>query len=184
MAIHPNGAVWVRTRLAGGDRRSIGRVPEVINAVRRDDTLFHALAKAMDDPDSVVAMRACDAVEKLTAADASALRPWVGLILQRLARRPEAEIRWHVAQLLPRLALTSLRRKQIRRILSDFSRDESRIVRVFAMQAMWDIGRSDPVFSRDARKVAKKAIAAGPPALRARARKLLSNTSPKRRKSL
>jgi hypothetical protein len=55
----------------------------------------------------------------------------------------QQEVRWHVAQLLPRLALTASRRARAITILRGFVDDDSRIVWTFAMQALADLAEHD-----------------------------------------
>jgi len=54
------------SQLAGGDRRSIGRVPEAVQQVLEDPASFPALFEGMARPDPAIRMRAADAVEKIT----------------------------------------------------------------------------------------------------------------------
>jgi hypothetical protein len=49
-----------------GDRRSIGRVNEVVEDVLRDPVLFGAVFAGMVSEYPIVRMRAADAVEKIT----------------------------------------------------------------------------------------------------------------------
>jgi hypothetical protein len=58
-------------KLAGGDRRSIGRSDEVL----ADPSLFDVLFKGMLHEDPLVRMRAADAVEKITARHPEYLQP-------------------------------------------------------------------------------------------------------------
>jgi hypothetical protein len=51
-------------------------------------------------------MRAADAVEKVTRQRPDLLQPWKKPILEQLSVLPEKELRWHIAQLIPRLTLT------------------------------------------------------------------------------
>ena len=60
-------AVPLLTLLTGADRRSIGRVLEVVAMVLAEPALLAQLIAGMCHADPVVAMRASDAAEKLTA---------------------------------------------------------------------------------------------------------------------
>jgi hypothetical protein len=88
----------MRVLLAGGDRRSIGRVPEVVAAVQATPALLAELVAAMADDDPVVRMRAADAVEKVTAAHPAWLTPYTAQLLGPIAAFPQQEMRWHGAQ--------------------------------------------------------------------------------------
>ena len=57
----------ILSRLRGADRRSIGNVDEVIDAVQKRPDLFKDLVNGLFDRDPVVRMRAADAMEKLSS---------------------------------------------------------------------------------------------------------------------
>ena len=163
----------LRAALSGGDRRSIGRVPEVIRYVMDEPALFEQLIPLMNDGDSVVAMRACDAVEKLTADHASRLEGHNAFILTQVAHRTEAEIRWHVAQLLPRLLLSARQKPLAISILRGYLNDKSSIVRSCALESFCMLAGSDEAMRDEAKAVATEAAVSGTPAMKARARRLL-----------
>jgi HEAT repeat protein len=64
-------------------------------------------------------------------------------VLTEVAAIDQQEVRWHVAQLLPRLALTPPQRAQAITILRGFLDDDSRIVRTIAIQAVADLAEHD-----------------------------------------
>ena len=102
----------VLRKLGGGDRRSIGRVDEVVAHVLAEPELFEALFDGLSVADPLVRMRAADAVEKITAKHADWLKPYKRRLLGPVAAIEQQEVRWHVAQLLPRLALTAKERSK------------------------------------------------------------------------
>ena len=53
--------------LAGGDRRSIGRVDEVVANVLDDPALFDKLFHGIVGDDLLIRMRAADAAQRVTA---------------------------------------------------------------------------------------------------------------------
>jgi hypothetical protein len=89
-------------RLKGGDRRSIGRVPEVVAEVLANPGLFGSLFRAMNAADPLVRMRAADAVEKITVHTPAILRPYKKDLIDIAETATQQEVRWHVAQLLSR----------------------------------------------------------------------------------
>jgi len=91
----------IRKLLAGGDRRSIGRSAQVVADVLAHPERFGAVIAAISDDAPVVRMRAADAAEKITAQRPELLGPYKRLLLDDLARASQAEVRWHVAQMLP-----------------------------------------------------------------------------------
>ena len=68
-------------KLKGGDRRSIGRVEEVVQDVLSDPSLFRALFKGLSSGDPVIRMRSADAVEKITATHPDYLQPYKAEIM-------------------------------------------------------------------------------------------------------
>ncbi|HZD70592.1 MAG TPA: ACT domain-containing protein, partial [Actinomycetes bacterium] len=94
-------------KLRGADRRSTGRSEEVVSDVLAEPALFGALVDAMTAPDAVVRMRAADAAEKVTRRRPDVLAPHKARLLDEMAAVNQQEVRWHVAQMLPRLALTA-----------------------------------------------------------------------------
>ena len=162
-------------KLRGGDRRSIGRAGEVAADVLADPSLFDVVFDGMAVEDPVVRMRAADAVEKATAErpellDASHRERLLG----DFAGIDQAEVRWHVAQLLPRLDLDDRDVDRAVERLSGFLDDESRIVRVNAMQALADLALAQPRLREPVRGLIEDAMEEGAPAVQARGRKLLA----------
>lgn len=164
----------LRALLAGGDRRSIGRVPEVVATAQANPTLLTELVAAMGDADPVVRMRAADAVEKATAAHPEWLAPYTAQLLGPLAAVPEQEVRWHVAQLLPRLALDDAERQVAAGILFGYLDDRSAIVRTCALDALTRLAAGDPVLQARVVPALEAALRDGTPAERSRARRLLA----------
>jgi len=65
----------ILSKLRGGDRRSIGKVGEVVSAVRKKPDLFKDLVTGLLDEDPVVRMRAADAMEKVSSGNPEFLQP-------------------------------------------------------------------------------------------------------------
>ena len=68
-------------KLEGGDRRSLGRAPEVIAEVMDDPGLFKVLLSGLRSDDAVVRLRVADAIEKVSARHPEYLQPHKGLSL-------------------------------------------------------------------------------------------------------
>jgi hypothetical protein len=86
----------------------------------------------------------------------------------------QQEVRWHLAQLLPRLALTEQQRTRAVVILSGFLDDDSRTVRTFAMPALADLAQGDERLRRRVLPLLTELTRTGTPAMRSRGRKLLA----------
>jgi HEAT repeat protein len=164
----------ILAKLSGGDRRSIGRSAEVVADVLRHPAKFDALFSAMSSSDPLVRMRAADAVEKITALRPAYLQPYKRQLVDRIAAMEQQEMRWHVAQMLPRLRWTEAERHRLVHILTDYLDDRSRIVRTFAMQSLADLARQGPELMPMVVPLLGKLAASGTPAMRARGRKLLA----------
>jgi len=163
----------VLDKLKGGDRRSIGRVGEVIADVLDDPALFDLLFRGMLDDDPVVRMRAADAVEKITANHPEYLRPYGKELLEQVAQVDQQEVRWHVAQILPRLEWSDEERAAGVEILLGYLGDESKIVKTFAMQALADFAEQDKSLCPLVVELLEELVVTGSPAMKSRGRKLL-----------
>ncbi|MBI3356081.1 MAG: hypothetical protein HY038_04800 [Nitrospirae bacterium] len=164
--------------LKGGDRRSIGRSHRVVAAVRRDPTLFPALMSGLGHADELVRMRAADAAEKLTARNPQRLQPFKRKLLSLAARAEQPELRWHLAQMLPRLELSPNDRTMAVAILRRYLGDRSRIVKTFAMQGLFDLASQDARLLAPVRRVISSLTRTGSPAMKSRGRKLLLQLGP------
>jgi hypothetical protein len=160
--------------LQGGDRRSVGRVDEVVDAVRKDPTLFAGLFDGLLVEDPVVRMRAADAAEKLTAKNPELLGPCKSRLLGEVARIDQQEVRWHVAQMIPRLKLTPRERAAAVRILTPWLDDKSAIVKTFSMQGLAELATDDAELRARVLERIERMTAEGSPAVRSRGRKLLA----------
>ncbi|OQW32641.1 MAG: hypothetical protein A4E19_04560 [Nitrospira sp. SG-bin1] len=159
--------------LKGGDRRSIGRSNHVVALVRRQPALFPVLIGGMHHADELVRMRAADAVEKLTEMNPEWLRPFKARLITLAGRATQQELRWHLAQMLPRLTLSKRDRVIVLALLRRYVKDESRIVKTFAMQGLTDLAKQDPRLAKSIRPLLLSLTRTGSPAMKSRGRKLL-----------
>jgi HEAT repeat protein len=165
-------------RLQGGDRRSLGRSAVVVRDAMEDPALVGDLIGALDDPDPIVRMRAADALEKATRAHPVRLTPFKTTLLRQARSSGQHEVRWHLAQLLPRLPLTRRERASAVTTLHEYLQDRSSIVRTCALQALADLAAVDPALRPAVRATIEAAMVDGTPAMRARGRKLLARWPP------
>ena len=160
-------------KLAGGDRRSIGRSNDVAAMVLKQPALFGELVRGLRAADLLVRMRAADAAEKVSVMLPELLRPFKHELLQLADEVREQELRWHLAQIVPRLPLTG---KDRRRAASTFRRyldDHSSIVKTFALQALADLGAQDESLLPEVTALLQTSSRNGTAAMRARSRKIL-----------
>jgi hypothetical protein len=161
-------------KLRGGDRRSIGRSDEVVRLVSWNPSLFPRLFRGIQDPDPVVRMRSADAVEKITSTHKDWLQPYKNDLLGKIARNSQKEVRWHVAQMLPRLHMSPDERDVASSILFRYLEDDSSIVRTFSMQGLADLAMQDASLRKRVIPVLEFLTTTGSPAMRSRGRKLLA----------
>jgi hypothetical protein len=163
----------ILAKLEGGDRRSIGNSEEVVQTVSKNPALFEELFSGLLADDPVVRMRAADAVEKITRARPELLQPWKNMLLSTASAFKEKELRWHVAQLIPRLRLTGTERKLAEQILMDYLEDGSSIVKTFSMQALVELAAGDEQRLTQLTPLIERLARTGTAAMRSRGRKLL-----------
>ena len=164
--------------LSGGDRRSIGRSNIVVSKVFRDPSRFAEIVDGLSDADPLVRMRCADVAEKVSLAHPEWLRSHKRKLLRLAACSVEPEMRWHLAQMVPRLKLTRDERRGTQAILLRYLDDKSIIVKTFAMQALFELAARDPVLRRRILPLLRDAVRTGSPAMRARARKLINILKP------
>ena len=166
-------AADIRKYLAGGDRRSLGRANELLTVVERKPELLRELICEMWNADRLVAMRAADAVEKLTREQPEKLKPFKKELLGLAEEAEDMELQWHLAALLARLQLSAAEQQRAVTILLRYLESKSSIVKTFALQALFDLSMRDAGLRDDVREILEKAVRTGTAAMRARARKLL-----------
>jgi hypothetical protein len=161
-------------KLRGGDRRSVGRSNEVSQEISTSGEQFALVMAAMFGEDTVVCMRAADAIEKASVTRSELLQPFKRQILNRAASVEQQDVRWHLAQMLPRLRLTKAERDRAVAILLDYLQDKSSIVRTFAMQGLADFALQDRKLRAQMVPILEHLTETGSAAMRARGRKLLA----------
>lgn len=160
-------------KLKEGDLRQKGKSEEVVADVLKKPQLFRDLVAGILDTEPGVRMRASDAIEKITRLRPEFLQPYKSDFINVFARNSQKEIRWHLAQILPRLALTKKERQQVFEILVSFLDDDSRIVKTFAMQGLADIAEMDRSYLPRVVRIVEDLMSSGIPAIQSRGRKLL-----------
>jgi hypothetical protein len=85
----------------------------------------------------------------------------------------QQEVRWHVAQMIPRLKLSQVERQEAMQILTNYLSDRSKIVQTFSLQAMADLAEQEPEFRPQVIAVFEGAYQSGSPAVKSRIRKLM-----------
>ena len=160
-------------KLEGGDRCSLGNSDQVVEEVLIDPSLFEPLFYGMLSDGPVVRMRSADAIEKITAQHPEHLQPYKEKLIKQVARIDQQEVRWHVAQMLPRLDLDREERATAVKILLGYLDDESKIVKTFSLQALADFAERNASLRDQVIELLEESTRTGSPAVRSRGQKLL-----------
>lgn len=162
------------SKLKGGDLRSIGKVEEVVRDILQDHNLFADVFHAMSDEDTIVRMRASDAIEKVSRLHPQYLQPFKNQLINSISQIDQQEVSWHVAQMLPRLALEQ---DEISRVISLLvswlDNSKSNIVKVNSLQAITDIANRYAEYRPFVMAKIEEAMLLGSPAVKSRGRKLI-----------
>ena len=163
----------IADRLKGGDRRSIGNSDEIAAEVANTPAIFPDLFECLFNTDPVIRMRAADAVEKVTRDNPHLLQTWKRPLLETISASEDKEIRWHVAQMLPRLNLSHRERETAVQILMGYLSDESSIVKTLSMQGLADLAAHDEQLRAQITPLIERLTKTDTAAMRSRGRKLL-----------
>lgn len=127
------------------DLRKLRNNNKVIQAVT-DQKSFDDLFGLIFHHERPLVMRAADAIEKITAKNASYLKPHKAQLLSVLKSADHKELKWHIAQLVGRMDLDKKELRDVQYTLTYWARNknESKIVRVNSLQGLFDLARSHP----------------------------------------
>ena len=163
----------ILNKLQGGDLRSIGDANKVAREITNNPELFKVVFQGLYDDDPVLRMRAADAVEKASQKRPELLVGYTSQIISILESVDQQEVCWHMAQISPRLDLTSDEEKQILTLLKRLLSHKSRIVRVSALDAMTTFAERDETIVAEVKEIIKEQMKSGAPSIVSRGRKLL-----------
>lgn len=143
--------------------------------VLRNPRLFPELISGLWHEDSLVRIRAADAIEKVARKIPALLAPHKKELLGLMAEAPEPELRWHLAVMVPQLPLTARERQLAVSLLTRYLQDHSSIAKTFALQGLADLAQADRCIRLKVMEILHQAIRNGTPAMKARSRKLMKN---------
>ena len=161
-------------KLTGGDKRSIGRSNDVVLSVLSKPSLTKVLVSGLTTDHPLVRMRSADALEKVTSIRPELLSAYKSRVLRAAHTSRDKEVRWHLAQMLPRLHLNLAEKRRVLQLLRSYLKDPSSLVRVFAMQALTDIACDSEDSVSSTYGLIKTMTETGSPSMQARGRKLLA----------
>lgn len=173
MATSNNFANRIRKNVHGKDLRSIGNVNEIVTSVQTQQQ-FDVLFKNLLSHERIIEMRSADAVEKLTKKHPEWLQKHKPLLLELLHNSTNKELNWHLAQLVSRLSLTDIELYVVWDKLAYWmlNRNESRIVRVNSLQALYDLSIENSSLLQALRSLVQQVHHEAIPSINARLRKL------------
>jgi HEAT repeat protein len=173
IAVQTSALSPLLNKLRGGDRRSIGQANQVAGLVLQRPALFPQLIEGLSNSDPLIRMRAADAAEKVTLRRPGLLKPFKAKLLRLLDEATQQELRWHLAQMVPRLALSAKDCVRATTALMHHLEDKSSIVKTSAMQALVDLASSHNELIPGTKTLLTALTETGTAAMRARGRKLL-----------
>lgn len=159
--------------LLGHDLRKLKNINRVIDAVK-DQQSFDELFGLVFHHERPLVMRAADAVEKISLNHPHYLEPHKTQLLAILKSADHKELKWHVAQLVSRLSLSEFEIEAVWKTLSYWvlNKNESKIVRVNALQGLFDLSRHNTSLGKDFLQIISTLEHEMIPSLQARIRKL------------
>jgi hypothetical protein len=169
----PKPAPSLAALLKGGDRRSIGHSNAIAALIAQRSERFRELIACLWSDDPLVRMRAADAAEKVSARRPELLKPFKRELLGLAVETDQQELRWHLAQMIPRMPLTGGERMRAAAAFRSFLTDRSSIVKTCAMQALVDLAGQDTELRTETAARIEELVRTGTPAMKARGRKLL-----------
>ena len=134
----------VLEQLAGGDLRSEGRAEEVALEIITDPRLLPDLAEGLCRDDKLIRARTCMAMEAISRHDPDLLSGVVSQLTDLAATDSVPQVRWHLAQILARVPLSSEQAEGLIPILLGYLDDRSKIVKYCAVRALGSLGGSSP----------------------------------------
>src|SRR5688572_12391768 len=161
--------------LLGKDLRTIRQNGVVVNSIH-DQHTFDELFSLVFHHERTLVMRAIDAVEKVTLKHPEFLISHKSQLLEVLNSADHKELKWHIAQLIPRVDLTVAELKNVWYKLAYWSlnKTESKIVRVNGLQGLFDLSKVNSELKDDLEKIISTMEHEMTPSIQARIRKLKS----------
>lgn len=159
--------------LLGHDLRSLGKTSKLLAAIN-DKESFDELFELIFHHERPLVMKAVDAVEKITSKHPEYLNPHKRQLLNILKSADHKELKWHIAQLVTRIELSKKEREDVWNKLTYWvlNKNESKIVRVNALQGLFDLSVQHPEYLKDFVIVMKSIEHEPIPSIQARIRRL------------
>lgn len=159
--------------LKGGDLRSVGSVADLLPRISCQAD-FDQLFSLLHWDNRLIVMRAVDAIEKITVGHPAYLEGHAKELMQFLITAKNKEFKWHLVTLISRISLS---RKDLERAwgvirLWALNPLESKIVRVNAIQALYDVSKRNKDLKKELDDLMPLLQKEGIPSINSRIRKL------------
>ena len=160
-------------KLSGGDLRSPGDTKSIIKLIVNQDD-FDILFSFLFITDRLVVMKAADSVEKITRINYRYLDKHKSSLLSLMSSAIDKELKWHLAQIVPRLKLSNCEKAEVFSTLKKWllDKNESKIVRVNSLQALSEICHNEETLTDSFGEALLIIANEGIPSLNARIKKL------------
>jgi hypothetical protein len=155
-------------------RNTRGLTGQVAGIVLQERALFPELMFGLWHVEGRIRGLAADAVAKVTEEDPGLLQPFKAEILGLMSEARPAMVRWHLAQLLPRIKWTKPEKARAIGSLREYLEDRSAIVQVCAMTSLLELAAGDKALLEEVADRLRGFTKTGSPAVKARARILLA----------
>ncbi|MCK0190339.1 hypothetical protein [Arenibacter sp. F20364] len=159
--------------LEGGDLRSTGKVKFLLPLIKSQKD-FDDLFAYLYSKDRLMIMRAADALEKITIGNPEYLYRHKKELIGFLQNATHKEFKWHLSLLVSRLTLSPKELKIVLGKLKMWAKDpsESKIVRVNALQALYDLICQEQGMEKEFKALVKELQKEGVPSINARIKKI------------
>lgn len=133
--------------LLGRDRRLRGRSEKVLESVT-DQESFDELFRLLFHNERLLVIRAADAIEKISGTHPEFLARHRAQLFSLLNNALHKELKWHLALLIARVELDAGALREAWRHLTYWASNpnESKLVRVNALQGLFDLATHYPEF--------------------------------------
>ena len=159
--------------LIPGDLRMKGNSEKVVERILTNTRELDLLIACLSEDVEAMRMRCCDAMEKISRSHPQWFNRYKSRLLKVAKQEKQKEVRWHLAQIIPRLSLTAGQKYTAYTTFQTYLNDKSSIVKTFAMQALVDLAQQDNSLINETRKTIQVLTKTGTPAMQSRGRQLL-----------
>lgn len=166
-------AVDVLNLIGDENQRTVAYVDQIIQHMIDSPDFVSVIIGCMTNRHRGLAMRAADGLEKFSLQHTTGLQPFADDLIEILQNQSQKEVRWHLAQILPRLKLSDEQMRIVLKIwIEDFYKSPSNIVQAMSLQAVHDIADVYVPAGKKLNQLIDDALEKGAPAIKARARRL------------